>query len=169
VYTSRLRAVIRLARRDDIAAMQAVERAAGEQFRDVGMGDIADHDPMPASALAEYVDDGRAWCAELDGAVVGYAVAETVDGHGHLEQISVHPDVQGRGLGRALVDAVAAWADGAVTLTTFRDVPWNRPLYEHLGFVVVHDDEIGPELAHKVIEEIQYGLDPALRVSMRLG
>jgi GNAT superfamily N-acetyltransferase len=160
---------IRAARRDDIPAMQAVEKASGEMFRDVGMGDIADHDPMPANALTEYVDGGRAWCAAADddGTVVGYAVAETVDGHGHLEQISVHPDAQGRGHARALIDAVVAWAAGPVTLTTFRDVSWNRPLYEHLGFVVLGDDEIGPELAHKVIEEVQYGLDPALRVCMR--
>ena len=35
----------------------------------------------------------------------------------------------------------------AVTLTTFRDVPWNAPYYERLGFRTLAADEITPGLA----------------------
>lgn len=160
--------MIRLATIDDIGTMQAIEVAAGEQFRTVGMDSIADAEPFDADELGAYVDAGTAWVADVDGVVVGYAAAEVVDGHGHLEQVSVHPSVQGRGVGRALIDAVVEWSTGDVTLTTFRDVPWNQPLYEHLGFVVLGDDEIGPELRAKVAHEAELGLDPALRVVMSL-
>jgi GNAT superfamily N-acetyltransferase len=62
--------------------------------------------------------------------------------------VTVHPDHQGRGIGRVLLDGVAGWAreraNTAMTLTTYRDVAWNRPLYEHLGWFVLADHDIGP-------------------------
>ena len=74
-------------------------------------------------------------------------------------------------MGRALVETVVAWARRAgypaVTLTTFTDVAWNAPLYEHLGFRVLTAAEIGPELASRRDEETRHGLDPARRVCMR--
>jgi undecaprenyl pyrophosphate synthase len=70
-----------------------------------------------------------------------------------------------------LVDRVRTWAaeNGrpAITLTTFSDVPWNRPLYEHLGFTVLAENEFGPELRAVRAHEATLGLDPALRVCMR--
>jgi len=53
-------------------------------------------------------------------------------------------------------------------LTTFTNVAWNRPWYEHLGFVVLGDDQIGPQLRAVREVETQHGLDPAERVCMRL-
>jgi hypothetical protein len=52
-------------------------------------------------------------------------------------------------------------------LTTFSDVPWNAPLYRHLGFRVLDDDDIGPELRARRADEAARGLDPASRVCMR--
>ena len=50
-----------------------------------------------------------------------------------------------RGVGRALIVAVARWAKGCgdtdLVLSTFRDVPWNAPYYERLGFVEVSEAE----------------------------
>ena len=57
---------------------------------------------------------------------------------------------------------------GHVTLTTFVDVPWNGPLYAHLGFTVMSEAEIGPELRSIQDGEAAHGLDPARRVCMRL-
>jgi hypothetical protein len=74
-------------------------------------------------------------------------------------------------VGRRLLDEVTAWARThdltAVTLTTFHNVPWNRPLYEHVGFVVMDGAEIGPALRALVAEEAAHGLDPTQRVCMR--
>ena len=89
----------------------------------------------------------------------------------HVEQVSVDPRDAGRGLGRRLLDHVAAVARrrqlDAVTLTTFRDVPWNAPYYRRCGFRVLPEDEIGPGLRRVRDHESAQGLDPVLRVCMR--
>jgi GNAT superfamily N-acetyltransferase len=164
---------VRPGRPEDGEALRAIERAAGEQFRTVGMGWVVDHEPMSVAALAAYAEAGRSWVA-VDGAgtPVGYLVAEVVDGCAHVEQVSVVPSAQGTGVGRALMDAARAWAEAegrpGVTLTTFTDVAWNRPLYEHLGYRVLAEDEVGPELAAVRDAEAAHGLDPATRSLMRL-
>jgi ribosomal protein S18 acetylase RimI-like enzyme len=99
-------------------------------------------------------------------------VVDEVDGNAHVEQVSVLPDHQGAGIGRALLDRVGAWAlqngRSAITLTTFAHVPWNAPLYRHFGFTVLAESEIGPELRAICVKEAAHGLDPAMRVCMRL-
>jgi GNAT superfamily N-acetyltransferase len=155
----------------DLTALPGLEVCAGERFREVGLDAIADDDPPAVAELQVHVDDGTAWVAEVDGEVVGYAVASVVDGEGHLDQVSVLPEHTGKGLGRALVEQVCSWsaAEGhhAVTLTTFRDLDWNGPLYEHLGFVAIDDAALGPELAAVRRHEQDLGLDVAPRIAMR--
>lgn len=166
--------VIRSSGPDDGPALREIERLAGERFREVGLDRIADADPASVDTLTAYAVAGRSWVALDSGErPVGYVIADVVDGNAHVEQISVRPDRQGMGIGRALIDRVRAWADGsrrpAITLTTFRTVPWNAPLYARLGFVAIPENEIGPELrALRDVETLQ-GLDPALRICMRLG
>ena len=64
-----------------------------------------------------------------------------------------------------------AWARGAghraVTLTTFRDIPWNAPFYESAGFRPLGAPEVGPGLAAIVRDEAARGLDPGQRLAMR--
>jgi GNAT superfamily N-acetyltransferase len=165
--------VIRPADPATASRLQEIERRSGVQFRDVGMDDIADDEPLAADVLAAYARAGRSWVA-LDGAdvIVGYTLVDLVDGCAHIEQVSVVPEYQGQGVGRLLLDQVRSWAVGsgcpAVTLTTFDAVPWNRPLYEHLGFRVLGESELGPELRALRATEAAHGLDPAERVCMRL-
>jgi GNAT superfamily N-acetyltransferase len=164
--------MIRAATAADDAALQEIEVAAGARFATVGLPDVAADDPFSVAELAAFRAVGRSWVAtDTTGAVTGYAVADVLDGCGHLEQVSVRPELQARGIGRALVETVVAWARRAgypaVTLTTFVDVEWNAPLYEHLGFRVLTGAEIGPELAARRDEETGHGLDPARRVCMR--
>ncbi len=54
----------------------------------------------------------------------------------------------------------------AVTLTTFRDIPWNAPLYARLGFRELSTDRLSPVLAALVREEAERGLESARRVVM---
>src|ERR1700694_4153310 len=144
--------VIREARLGDSVAIREIERLAGQRFRSVGLDETADDEPVSLDTLTVYANAARSWVAASGRASipVGYAIVDVVDDCAHLEQISVRPDYQGAGLGRALMDRVATWAKetgrDAVTLTTFSDVPWNRPLYEHLGYRVLPASEIGPEL-----------------------
>jgi GNAT superfamily N-acetyltransferase len=165
-------AVVRPARPEEGLTLREIERLAGERFRDVGLPEIADDEPIAIEVLAHYAVDGRSWVAvdSLD-VPIGYVLVDIVDGCAHIEQVSVQPDHQGAGVGRALLESVASWATGlglsAVTLTTFRDVPWNAPLYRHLGFRVLGEPELGPQLREIRDRETTHGLDPAKRVCMR--
>jgi GNAT superfamily N-acetyltransferase len=162
---------VRPATPQDVPQLPGIEVRAGVRFREVGLDAIADDDPPGEDELLAHVADGTAWVAEVDGQVVGYAVASVVDGEGHLDQVSLAPEHAGRGLGRALVQQVCDWAatEGfdAVTLTTFRDVEWNGPLYRHLGFADLAEGELGPELAAVRRHEQELGLDVAPRIAMR--
>jgi GNAT superfamily N-acetyltransferase len=165
-------AAIRPSQPEDGPSLRTIEILAGARFREVGLSHVADNEPLSLDELTEYADAGRAWVAVGDtGQPIGYVLVDLVDGNVHIEQISVHPDHQGTGVGRALIDHVEAWAVDvdapALTLTTFIDVPWNEPLYAHLGFAVMDEAEIGPELEAVVETEARHGLDRTRRVCMR--
>ncbi len=165
-------ALIRPARLDDGSALREIERLAGERFREVGLPEVADDEPASVETLADYAGGGRSWVAVDDtDTPIGYVLVDIVDECAHVEQISVLPLHQGVGTGRALLECVRAWAAErgltAMTLTTFADVPWNAPLYRHLGFRVLNEDELGPQLREVRDSETAHGLDPAKRVCMR--
>jgi GNAT superfamily N-acetyltransferase len=164
---------VRPSRPEESLRIQEIERLAGARFRDVGLVRVADDEPPSVEDLARGCDDGRLFVAVGKGGVlVGYVLADELDHQAHIEQMSVVPSYQGRGVARLLLGQIRSWAmqrdRGAITLTTFSEVPWNRPLYEHLGFTVMAADEIGPELRWRRAVEADRGLDPAKRVCMRL-
>lgn len=137
------------------------------------MDSIAEAEPGSVELLAEYARQGHSWVfVDALGDPLGYVLVDEVDGNAHIAQVSVRPDVQGNGIGRLLLDRVREWAaetdKSSITLTTFMDVSWNRPLYEHLGFRVLDDAELGPQLSALRELETSQGLDPATRVCMRL-
>jgi len=82
------------------------------------------------------------------------------------------PEHARRGLGRALLGAVVAWAEQrgfpSVTLTTFRHLPWNAPFYAAQGFRALPDQHLPAGLARLLAAEAEAGLDPSKRVAMRL-
>jgi GNAT superfamily N-acetyltransferase len=156
----------------DAGRIQDVDRSSGQTFAEIGMQWVADHPPTPLDELEGYRRAGRSWVAvDTSGVVVGYVIVDLVDGCAHIEQLSVERTRQGEGFGKALVSEVESWATAAglsaLTLTTFSEVPWNRPLYEHLGFEVVDEDELSPGLRQIRDAETARGLDPATRVCMR--
>lgn len=165
--------MLRVAVPDDVEVLRGIEVAAGEPFRALGMDAVADDDPPSTAVLAEFVEAGRAWVVDLDGVVAAYALAEVVDGCGHVEQVSVDPRFAGRRIGAALVEQIAAWAAAAalpaLTLTTFRDVPWNGPYYQRLGFRWLTDAETTPGLRRVRAQEAAHGLDRWPRGCMRRG
>jgi len=164
---------IRAARAQDCVALREIERLAGERFRAFGMPDVADEEPASVELLVRYVVAGRSWVAADDADhLLGYVLVDDIDGNAHIEQVSVIPRYQGAGVGRALIDQVRGWASecgmGAVTLTTFTHVPWNAPLYRHLGFRVLPEGELGPALSALRDAETARGLDPSTRTCMVL-
>jgi len=175
IYDRGVVVAVRPALPDDGPVLRDIERLAGERFRDVGLDNIADDTALSLDELTRYATLGRAWVATSDkaaGAPVGYLLADVVDSNAHIEQMSVRPDHQGVGVGRALLGVVRAWAVAqdmaALTLTTFAAVPWNAPLYRHLGFELLDEAAIGPELQALRACEAARGLDLKVRVCMSL-
>ena len=162
--------MIRLATAADLTVLPDLERAAGAPFRDVGMPEIADDDAPTPEELMPFQADGRCWVWAGEGAVAAYAIAEEVDGFGHVEQVSVRPSHARRGLGRELIDTIDTWAARrglpGLTLTTFAKVPWNAPYYARLGFRVLPAEKQGPALRRIREAEIERGLDRWPRVAM---
>jgi ribosomal protein S18 acetylase RimI-like enzyme len=163
---------IRVVREAELSLLQHIERASGERFRDVGMPQIADDEPLPLDVLAGYHHAGRAWVGtDATDTAVGYLIADVVDGNLHIEQVSVHPRCGRRGVGRALIDHLADYARAtgvpALTLTTFADVPWNGPYYQRCGFVALSDDNLTAGLRAIRQSEAAHGLDRWPRICMR--
>lgn len=155
----------------ELPELREIERRAGRVFADVGLAVVADDEPPPVEALSGHLGAGTIWVAVADGHPVAYATASEVDGEGHLDQVSVDPEYSRRGIGRDLIERVCGWAAAqglpAVTLTTYRDLPWNGPLYVRYGFEPLSDDELGAQLREIRAGERARGLDVQPRVAMR--
>jgi GNAT superfamily N-acetyltransferase len=163
---------IRAALVTELPALQAIERAAGLMFCDIGMPEVAQYGPWPLPEMTARQDAGQLWVvASDDDGPAGYLMADLVDGCLQIEQVTVHPNSARRGLGRALLDHAAsrAAAEGlpALTLTTFAHVPWNAPYYARCGFRVLDGAEITPGLQAIREREAALGLDRWPRVCMR--
>ena len=163
---------IRQPRADELEELRSIERDAGRAFATIGMPAIAADEPLPVAELEAFRAAERLFVA-VDGRdrPVAYLLSAVVDGCAHVEQVSVATAHAGQGLGALLIDHLGALAlaDGrpALTLTTFRDVPWNAPYYRRLGFVTVDPGDQGPELAALVAHEAASIPSDAPRVAMR--
>ncbi len=159
-------------RLEHAALLPAIELAAATLFPADVLPEHLFDDSTPVSEFEDAAREERLLVA-LDGGgtPVGFAFLDVLDGQAHLEELDVLPEHGRRGLGRALVEATAQWArqrgHTAVTLTTFRNVPWNAPFYRSAGFEEMATSEIGIELAEIIQAEIDGGLEPSNRVAMR--
>lgn len=113
-----------------------------------------------------------AWVSiQADREIAAYLLIERLDDAAHIEQITVHPRASRRGVGAGLFRFANRWAAHrgltTLTLTTFRDVPWNAPYYSRLGFSTLEVEQCGPGLQARVWAEAAHGLDGWPRVVMR--
>ena len=150
--------VIRAARPSDYRKLSDIERQAGELFREVGLPEIADHEPFDADELA--VGGGRCSSPPPTGRTTSrsatpWSSSSTATPTSSSSRCS--PTTAARASAPQLLDAVAGWAEGQghaeVTLTTFRDVPFNAPLYAKRGYEVVPEAEWTDALRDLVAHE----------------
>jgi GNAT superfamily N-acetyltransferase len=163
---------IRPASSQDIPLLPEIERAAGRLFAGLDLVQDSEDHTVLVGELKYAQQAGRLWVAAGPlGRPVGFALAAVVDGLAHLEELDVHPQHGRRGLGTALVERVCEWAKSAgfaaITLSTFRDVPWNAPFYARLGFRAMAEDELTEELLRLRETEAGKGLPIDARVVMR--
>ncbi|WP_322081353.1 GNAT family N-acetyltransferase [Burkholderia sp. BCC1972] len=165
--------LIRPATREDAAAMAAVEVAAAQRFREIGMIDIADGESTDAAAVLVRIDDGRAYVAvDPQGACVGFAFYRLLGAQRlYLEELDVAPSHAGQRIGARLIERIMTRAaqDGIaeVVLSTFRGAPWNAPYYARLGFHIIDDALLDGMLRAIRAHHISLGLDETQRVFMR--
>jgi GNAT superfamily N-acetyltransferase len=150
-----------------------VERSAGASFRSIPeLAWIADDNVMAVEAHSKYIRQGTSWVAALDGRPVGFLCAERSAEDLHVWELAVHQDCQGQGIGRRLIETAVEHARASraesVTLTTFRDVPWNEPFYQRLGFKTLDMTDMGSRLKRILAKEVGLGLPGERRCAMRL-
>lgn len=166
-----LNITVRPTRPGDVTALPTIERAAGQRFRDYPeLAWLAEGEVISAEQHLDYAERGLSWLALANDQPVGFILAETHVSSLFIVELSVHLDWQGKGIGRRLIACVADQARkrglASLTLTTFRDVPWNAPFYARLGFEMI--TTLTPELREKREEETAHGLAHDARCAMRL-
>lgn len=164
--------LIRRTQTEDVHRLPAIEIAAGELFRSLpDLAWIADEQPTCIETHRRFVGAGLSWVAVIDEHAAGFLVAERHERALHLVELSVHPDVQRRGVGSALLRRGVKEARHrrleSVTLTTFRDVPWNGPFYRRQGFEEVPSGQLTDHLRRVLEAEQEAGLPVRQRCAMQ--
>jgi GNAT superfamily N-acetyltransferase len=155
---------------EQAARLHEIERAAGSLFRSVGMNDVAENGTTPIAILEDRAEHGRLYVVVDDsGTLIGFLSWSPKDGLAYIEEVSVHPDHAGHRLAARLIDRLAEDVRGkhaAITLATFRDVPWNGPYYARLGFSEMPRERVGPDHELSWKHQAENGLDMTQRLFM---
>lgn len=159
---------LRLARPDDAAPMPAIERAAAIAF--AGEPGIDPARTRSQDDFARLIRKGHSLVAHVGETMAGFLVAEPFRRELHIWEMDVAPAYQRRGIGAGLVRAAMIDARNtgfkALTLTTFRDLPWNGPFYARLGFEEVTALDAHLRLAGELANEVDDGLPADRRCAM---
>ncbi len=165
---------IRCASIKDAEILPEIENSAGQAFRQVpDLAWFADGPDLPAEWHRRVIAQGTCWVAiDAPDRPIGFLSAEVFSNELHIWELSVLYERQRAGLGRRLVQCSIDYAKSrylsAITLTTFRDVPWNELFYTRLGFITLQGGEIGQHLDRVLQAEIELGWPSHRRCAMRL-
>jgi len=129
---------IRAATPEDASALAELARAAYSVYLPrlpVGVR------PAPLDAdYAATVHRDEVWVVDRGRRISGFVVLVRQPDHLLLENIAVHPDFQGQGIGGALLSLAEEQAVSrgipSIRLYTHAVMVENQRLYEHLGYVV---------------------------------
>ncbi|EOL9026664.1 GNAT family N-acetyltransferase [Cronobacter sakazakii] len=159
----------------DIASLAAIERSADSAFETIpALAWVATDGVQPEDLHHRLCEQGySAVMVNANDAPVGFINGDYIDGALHILGVAVMRDCQGMGLGKRLMaDAICharAKQLSALTLTTFRNVPWNQPFYARLGFSVISEVDMPDALARLLDEEAAHGFARDSRCAMRLS
>lgn len=164
---------IRLARPDDAEAFHRVEEDAAALLHDEpSLAGTVLPPIASASDHARTIAKGRSLTALHGEDVIGFAAIGAVGRDLHLAELSVARAHQRRGVGGLLLRAAMIDARNsgyrAITLNTYRDIPWNAPFYARFGFVEVEDVSGHPHLARSRDGAAALGLPMDRRCAMIL-
>jgi len=154
----------------DLPVLSAIEESGAETFECYGRPLADGSPPAPPEQWDRALQAGLLWVAD-DAAEgpIGFLAGEVTEDGLYVAEVDVLMDRQRQGHGRRLMETAIEHATttglASVTLTTFRDIPWNAPFYATLGF-----EEVGSpsrHLARTLAEEAARGLEG--RCAMRLA
>jgi GNAT superfamily N-acetyltransferase len=161
---------IRPALTAELDAIRALERDSSRRFLGV-MDALAADEPTPRDVLTARLAANGLLAATFDEVLAAFVMFRPLEDSLYIEQIDVDPRFEGRRIGAALIDAVAqraaATGRARLTLSTFRDVPWNAPYYRRLGFLDIPDDALSDALRAVRREHVARGLDEGARLFMQ--
>jgi GNAT superfamily N-acetyltransferase len=163
---------IRHAGADEAARVREIEDEAGVMFSGLGLIDETRDASFPMEDVVRLIALRQVWVAcREDDVPVGMVIASVRDGAVYIEELDVVPAYGRRGLGARLLAHVCEWAQTqghtAVTLSTFRDVPWNGAFYRKHGFRDLPPAEWTPGMRAIREREATHGLRTEARVFMR--
>jgi GNAT superfamily N-acetyltransferase len=160
---------IRSARMEELPLLSGIEQSAARLFLDTPYAFLVNDKPLSLDFVQQQFSAGRVWVAvDCHETVLGYEIAREVDETFYLQQIDVEPEHGRRGIGSALVKTVCDRAKQQgyeiVSLSTFRDLPWNAPFYSKLGFHPVDEAKLTTGFQQIRLKELQAGLPIGDRV-----
>ena len=163
---------VRPARPSEHALLPEIERRASVLFKTVTWLKPGQGEPASLEFIDAIARSGAIFVAADDDDIpVGFTLVSFLDRALYIYELDVAPPHGRHGLGRRLVDQACAFArtEGApaVTLSTFREVPWNRPFYEKAGFHLVPRNQWIPALHLLHHREVEIGLPVDRRCFMR--
>lgn len=110
--------------------------------------------------------------ADGDAPPGAFLDARIEDDRLHILEFDVHRRHQGQGLGRRLlafaIDEARGRGLSGLSLTTFRDIPWNAAFYASMGFEALAPGTAPRTLQAYLDREVEHGHDPARRCAMIL-
>lgn len=162
---------IRSARAEELPLLAQIERSAAALFLGTPYAFLVNDEPLSLDFVRQRFQVGQVWVsADPQNVVVGFAITRAVDDTIYLQEMDVASAHGRRGLGSALVEAVCGWAKlqgyGTISLSTFRDLPWNAPFYGKLGFQILDEAELSICLQQIRQQELEAGLPISDRVIM---
>jgi GNAT superfamily N-acetyltransferase len=163
---------IRSARVEKLPLLAHIEQLAAIRFLKTPYAFLVDAKPLLLDFVQQRFQEGQVWVVvNQQDVLIGFAVTREVDDTLYLQEIDIDPKHGQKGLGYALVDTVRSWAKlsdySVMSLSTFRDIPWNAPFYSKLGFYILDEPELTNGFQQIRWQENEAGLPISDRVIMR--
>jgi len=165
---------IRRARVPDASFLPAIETSAAVLFRrDPQLAWLADAPVADTACHEQRIRTQVVWVAIAgDAGPCAFLAAQVFGPQLHVWEVSVASDHQGRGIGKALLQTAIEHARQqglkSLALSTFRELPWNEPFYQRLGFVTLETARLPARLHQVLADEVAHGLPAQRRCAMRL-